>query len=116
MTSHDGPSDVPEISPLELKQRLDNQHPLVLLDVREPHEWDVADLPDYHRRRIPIRELMARVAELDPAEPLVVYCRSGRRSGVAVARLRTAGFDNVWNLAGGLLGWREDVDSSLPYY
>ena len=111
------PSAVPELTPLELKERLERKDPVVLLDVREPHEYAIADLPDVGRKeRIPMREIAARAEELDPAAELVVYCRSGGRSGRVVAHLMARGFERVWNLQGGVLKWREDVDPSLQAY
>jgi sulfur-carrier protein adenylyltransferase/sulfurtransferase len=106
----------PELTPTELKERLDHHHPLVLLDVREPHERAIADLPEAGQKRIPVGELLERIGELDPDENLVVYCRSGARSRWAVNQLRERGFEKVFNLEGGVLGWREQVDPSLEEY
>ncbi len=107
---------IPEISPTELRDRLAQEHPLVLLDVREPHEIEIADLPPAGQHRIPVGELEERMAELDPDSTLVVYCRSGARSGWAVRKLQEAGYGEVWNLKGGVLAWREEVDPSLEAY
>lgn len=110
-------ADVPEISPSELKTRLDGEDRLVLLDVREPHETLIADLPDNGAQlQIPTGELAERIHELDPDDAFVVYCRSGARSAWAVQLLQASGFENVLNLKGGVLGWREDVDPSLEAY
>lgn len=107
---------IPEITPRELKARLDNEQPLALLDVREPWEREVADLPEVGQRRIPLVELASRLSELERDRPLVVYCRSGARSGRVVEELRARGFDQSFNLAGGVLRWREEVDPSLDAY
>jgi sulfur-carrier protein adenylyltransferase/sulfurtransferase len=115
-TSGTVPSAVPEITPTELKQRLDRGDRVVLVDVREPHEYAVADLPEAGQKRIPLKEIAGRVGELDPGSDLVIYCRSGARSGRAAAHLMANGFERVWNLKGGVLKWREDVDPSLKAY
>ena len=109
-------SAIPEITPAELKERLDRHDDLVLVDVREPHEYAIADLPEVGQKRISVRQLLDRIDELDPASELVFYCRSGSRSGKAVLQLQERGFGRVWNLKGGLLRWREDVDPSLHAY
>ena len=111
-----GISAVPELTPLELKERLDRGDPIVLVDVREPYEHAIADLPEVGQKRIPMREIASRANELDPHAELVLYCRSGARSGRVVAHLMARGFDRVWNLKGGVLQWREDVDPSLQAY
>lgn len=109
-------ASIPEITPTELRDRLDREHPLVLVDVREPHEMHIADLPDVGQHRIPVGEFEDRAGELDPEQPVVVYCRSGSRSAWAARRLRERGFEQVWNLKGGVLGWRAEVDPSLEAY
>lgn len=110
------PADAPEITPTELKSRLDAGDVPVLLDVREPFEQRIADLPDVGQARIPTGEILQRMDELDPEKEVVVYCRSGGRSAWAARILLDRGFTNVLNLKGGVLGWREDVDPSLDSY
>lgn len=107
---------IPEITATELRDRLAQEHPLVLVDVREPHEIEIADLPAAGQLRIPVGEFEERMGELDPDDALVVYCRSGARSGWAVRKLQEAGFGQVLNLKGGVLAWREEVDPSLQAY
>ena len=109
-------SDVPEITPTELKARLDRDDVPVLLDVREPFERRIADLPEHGQHRIPTGEFAQRLSELDPADDIVVYCRSGSRSAWAVAILLQEGYERVHNLQGGVLGWRRDIDPSLNAY
>ena len=99
-----------------MKQRLDQEQPLTLVDVREYSEANIADLPDVGQKRIPVKEFITRIEELDPEANIVVYCRSGARSGWAVERLLEMGFDKVWNLRGGVLGWRQQVDPSIQAY
>ena len=104
---------VPEIQPVELKRRLDTGDDIFVLDVREPHEYQICNLSGY---LIPVGDLPRRVHELDSSRDIVVYCRSGARSAKAVEFLRQAGFKNVANLAGGILRWSDTVDPSVPKY
>lgn len=110
------PSPIPQITPTELSDRLERSDVPVLVDVREPWEWEIADLPDLGQHRLPLGELVSRFGELDVDAEIVLYCRSGVRSDNAALFLRHQGFSNVWNLAGGVLGWREAVDPSLEAY
>ena len=110
------PSDVPEITATELKERLDRGDVPVLVDVREPFEVGIADLPDHEQHRIPTGEFPLRFAELSPQDEIVVYCRSGSRSAWAVAVLMQHGYERVFNLQGGVLGWRTDVDPTMRAY
>lgn len=106
--------EVPEMTVEALKRRLDDGHPPVVLDVREAYERAICAIPG--STHIPIGELSQRTSELDPNEELVVYCRSGGRSGQAVAWLRTAGFTSASSLAGGVLAWVGRIDPSQPSY
>jgi len=104
---------VPEITPKELKARLDRGGDLFILDVREPHEYQICQLGGY---LIPLGDLPRRVSELDSSREIVAHCRSGKRSADAVAFLREAGFRKIWNLRGGILAWSDDVDPRVPKY
>jgi len=104
---------VPEITPRELKLRLDRGDSLFILDVREPHEYQICNLRGH---LIPLGELPRRVHELDSSQEIVAHCRSGKRSAEAVDFLRKAGFRKIHNLKGGILGWSDEVDSSVPKY
>ena len=108
--------DVKEITPLELKERLDSGDIITLVDVREYHEAEIADLPDYDQLRIPTGEFQGRAAEVAADADVVVYCRGGGRSAWAAAILMQMGYDLVLNLKGGVLGWRAEVDPSLREY
>src|SRR6266571_256130 len=109
-----GPAvQVPEITPRELKARLDRGDDLFILDVREPHEYQICNLKGH---LIPLGELTRRVHELDSSREIVAHCRSGKRSAEAVDFLRKAGFRKILNLKGGILAWSDEVDSSLPKY
>ena len=107
---------VPEITPTELKARLDTGDVPVLVDVREPFEYEIADLPEHGQVRIPTGDFSARCGELDAEDELVIYCRSGSRSAWAVAILMAQGYERVLNLQGGVLGWRVEVDPTLRAY
>lgn len=105
---------VMEITPLEVADWLRRDDPPFLLDVREANEWDIGHLPG--ALRISVNELAERLNELDSAVEMVVYCRSGVRSGRAVDLLRQSGFRKVRNMTGGILRWSDDVDPSVPKY
>lgn len=111
-----GGPGVPEIAVGELKTSLESGEEMILVDVREPWEKEVADLPEVGQVRIPVGELEARIDELDPGERLVLYCRTGARSGWAVQLLQARGYEDVLNLKGGLMAWRDEIDPSLQAY
>jgi adenylyltransferase/sulfurtransferase len=104
-----------EITPLELADWMQRPDRPFLLDVRNPYEVDIANIEGTDKL-IPVHELMNRVNELDSARDIVIYCRSGARSGNAVDMLRQAGFRKVKNLVGGVLRWSDDIDPSMPKY
>jgi molybdopterin/thiamine biosynthesis adenylyltransferase/rhodanese-related sulfurtransferase/molybdopterin converting factor small subunit len=108
-------SGVPdEITVEELKAKIDRGDDFVLLDVREPHEVQICRIEN--AILIPLGEVPKRVSELDPSRDLVVHCRSGARSGKAVAYLREHGFPQAQNLTGGILAWIDRIDPSQPKY
>lgn len=102
-----------EMTPEELKRRLDSGEKLFVLDVREPHEYQIANLGGH---LIPLNDLPKRMGELDPEREMVVHCKLGGRSAKAVEFLRQQGFKNVHNLAGGISAWSEKVDPKVPKY
>src|SRR5216110_4135940 len=97
----------------ELKERLDRGDDLFILDVREPHEYQICNLGGH---LIPLGDLPSRVNELDTSKEIVAHCRSGVRSAKAANFLRQAGFRKVHNLAGGVLAWADRVDPTMPKY
>jgi len=107
---------VAEITPTELKARLDAGDVPVLVDVRDAFEVEITDLPDHGQLRIPTGEFSARFGELSTDSEIVVYCRSGGRSAWAAGILAQQGYQRVLNLAGGVLGWRAEVDPTLRAY
>jgi len=106
-------TNIPEITPKEFKSRLDRGDDLYILDVREPHEFQICNL---HGHLIPLGELPRRVHELDSSREIVAHCRSGKRSAEAVQFLQKAGFRKIWNLKGGILAWSDEVDPTVPKY
>ena len=106
-------TSVPEITPRELKTRLDRGDDLYILDVREPHEYQICNLGGH---LIPLGDLSKRASELDSSREIVAHCRSGKRSAETVEFLQRAGFRKVLNLKGGILAWSDEVDSSVPKY
>lgn len=103
-----------EVSAKNLKEWLDNGKEVVLLDVREAYETRICSLEG--SELIPLDELSQRVNELDTADDIVVFCRSGVRSAKAVKFLTSVGFRKVKNLTGGIVAWAQDVDPSIPVY
>ncbi|MCS6888044.1 molybdopterin-synthase adenylyltransferase MoeB [Chloroflexus sp.] len=104
-----------EITPRELAEWLERPDRPFLLDVRNPYEVAIASIPGTDKL-IPIDQLPERINELDSAREMVVYCRSGARSGRAVELLKSVGFRKVKNLVGGILRWADEVDPSVPKY
>ena len=104
---------VPEIQVEDLKRHIDANDNIFLLDVREPHEYQICNLGGY---LIPLGDLPKRIHELDSSREIVVHCRSGARSAKAVEFLRQAGFRRSSNLAGGILAWSDRIDPSVPRY
>jgi len=102
-----------DMTPEELKRRLDAGDEIFVLDVREPHEYQIANLGGH---LIPLNDLPKRVSELDASRVIVVHCKMGGRSAKAVDFLRQSGFSNVHNLAGGITAWAERVDPKVPKY
>ena len=108
-----GENDVPAISVEELKKKLDAKADIFILDVREPHEYQICNLKGY---LIPVGDLPKRVNELDSSREIIAHCKMGGRSAKAVNFLRRSGFKKVYNLTGGITAWAEKVDSSMPKY
>ena len=105
---------LPEITPLQLRDRLSNGNDVFVLDVREPHEFEIARIPG--STLVPLGTLPQHVHELDATADIVVHCKSGYRSGKAQRLLKDMGFSRVTNLTGGILRWSADVDPSVPRY
>jgi sulfur-carrier protein adenylyltransferase/sulfurtransferase len=106
---------IPQITVEELKRKLDAKEDIFVLDVREPHEYQIANLGV---PQIPVGEVERRIGELAAQKnrEVIVHCRSGARSQKAALVLKQAGFTNVSNLAGGILAWADKIDPTMPKY
>jgi adenylyltransferase/sulfurtransferase len=107
-------SHVPHITAPELKAKQERGDAFVLVDVREPFEYDICRIPG--SRLIPLGQLASRMSELDSADEIVLQCKSGARSARALKLLQEAGFSKLSNLEGGILAWSDQVDSTVAKY
>lgn len=105
---------LPELSPKQTEELLKKDSSAVLLDVREPHEHEIVHIPG--AKLIPLGELSKRVHELDTANEIVIYCKGEQRTEKAFRQLQQAGFKKLHALEGGIEGWAEDIDPSMPMY
>ena len=105
---------VPAITVQELKRKMDGGDTFVLVDVREPHEIAISELPG--SVKIPLGTLPMNVNKLSTADDIVIHCRTGARSAKAVQFLMSAGFRKVWNLTGGIDRWAVEIDPGVPRY
>jgi len=104
-----------EITATELKQRLDQGDDLQIIDVREPHEFEIGQIPN--SKLIPLGQVLNRMNEIDPERKTVVHCKMGGRSAKAIEALQRSGFTGrLMNLRGGILAWSNDVDPNVPKY
>ena len=113
--SQANPQQMAEITATELKARLDRGDDIQIIDVRDPHEYEVARIPD--SRLIPLNEVLNRMGEIDQSRETVVHCKMGGRSARAIEALSRAGFSGkLINLKGGITAWSNEVDPSVPKY
>ena len=110
----EAPVNEGEIEVTEVKAKLDRGDDFLLLDVREPHEYQICKIPG--SRLIPLGEVPRRLHELDKNADIVIHCKSGMRSAKACGILKQAGFEHVRNMKGGILAWSDQVDPSVPKY
>lgn len=104
-----------EITPTELKQRLDNGDDIQIIDVREDNEYAFNRIPN--SVHIPLGQVLARMDEIDPNRETVVHCKMGGRSARAIDALQRSGFTGkLINLKDGILGWSDEVDPTVPKY
>jgi adenylyltransferase/sulfurtransferase len=103
-----------DIDPVDVKAKIDRGDSFVLIDVREPHEYQICNIPQ--AKLLPLGELPKRVHELNSADEIVAHCKSGVRSAKAVDFLKQSGFRKVRNMKGGILAWSDKVDPSVPKY
>ena len=112
--SNQNQSNIEEITVFDLKKRLDAREDVDLIDVREPHEWQIARIPG--ARLIPLGELPNRLRELDPNREILLQCKSGGRSGRALKFLKEKGYRRLKNVAGGIEAWATHIDPKMPKY
>jgi molybdopterin/thiamine biosynthesis adenylyltransferase/rhodanese-related sulfurtransferase len=112
--THEGEDTGMDITVKELKERMDRGDAPRLIDVREPHEYEICNIPG--AELIPAGQLAQRLDEFDKNAEIVVHCKSGGRSGRAVEMMRAKGFTNARNLTGGILAWIDQIDPSLKKY
>jgi adenylyltransferase/sulfurtransferase len=105
---------VPHISVQDLKAKQDRGDRFVLVDVREPFEYDICRIPG--STLIPLGQLPSRMSELDTADEIVLQCKSGTRSARALKLLQEAGFSKLSNVEGGIVAWADEIDPSVPKY
>ncbi len=104
-----------QITSTQLKQRLDNSDDIQVVDVREDYEVAMGQIP--HAIHIPLGQVLNRIDEIDPTKETVVYCKMGGRSARAIDALQRSGFSGkLINLQGGIIGWSNEVDPSIPKY
>ena len=103
-----------DITPKEVKEKIDRGDNFLQLDVREPHEYQMCNIPS--AKLIPLGDLPKRLNELDPSVEIVAHCKSGMRSAKAVDLLKQSGFKKLRNMKGGILAWSDTVDPSVPKY
>ena len=104
-----------EITSTELKQRLDQGDDIQIVDVREDSEVAIGRIPN--SVHIPLAQVLTRMNEIDPNRETVVHCKGGGRSARAIDALQRSGFKGkLMNLRGGILGWSDEVDPSVPKY
>jgi adenylyltransferase/sulfurtransferase len=106
---------IPQVTVENLKKKLDAKEDIFVLDVREPHEYPIANLG---APLIPVGSIESRISELaeHKNDEIIIHCRSGARSQKAALALKAAGFTNVSNLSGGILAWADKIDPTMAKY
>ena len=102
-----------EISVLELKEKIDNKEDFQLIDVREDFEYEMSNLGG---TLIPLAGILIESDKIAKDKPVIVQCRSGKRSAIAIMQLEGKGFTNLYNLQGGILAWAEEIDPTMEVY
>lgn len=103
-----------EVTVQELKAKLDNGEDFQLIDVREPHEADIAQIGG---ELIPMGDILGQTDKISRDKVVIIHCRSGARSGTIVNALESQhGFTNLYNLKGGILAWSREIDPTIPQY
>ncbi|GGC55137.1 sulfurtransferase [Pedobacter quisquiliarum] len=102
-----------EVTVQELKQKMDNNEDFQLIDVRETFEYETSNL---NGENIPLGGILIEADKISTEKPVIIQCRSGKRSAAAVMQLEQLGFTNLYNLKGGMLAWQEAFDPNMPVY
>ncbi|WP_423148670.1 rhodanese-like domain-containing protein [Rubrolithibacter danxiaensis] len=102
-----------EISVQELKEKMDNKEDFQLIDVREPFEYEMSNLGGLN---IPLSGILLEADKISKDKPVIMQCRSGKRSAAAIQQLEQQGYDNLYNLEGGILAWASEIDPDLQVY
>ncbi len=102
-----------EITVSELKRLKDGKNDFQLIDVREDHEVEVAEIGGEH---IPMGQVMDNLDKISKTKQVIIHCRSGARSGAVCQALEKAGYTNVYNLKGGILAWANEIDPAIAKY
>jgi adenylyltransferase/sulfurtransferase len=101
--------------PFELDELIKKDREVQIIDVREPHEFEIARIP--HTKLIPLGEIVKRVKEIDSSRTAILHCKGGVRSAKAIEELKKEGFSGrLINLKGGIAAWSDEVDSTVPKY
>ncbi|WP_091367777.1 rhodanese-like domain-containing protein [Mucilaginibacter sp. X5P1] len=102
-----------EISVQELKEKMDNHEDFQLIDVREDFEYEVSNLGG---TLIPLGGILIEADKVSRDKPVIVQCRSGKRSAAAIMQLEQLGYTNLYNLTGGILAWANEIDPTINVY
>lgn len=105
---------IEEISVQQLKEKMDKQESFILIDVREPHEFELCKIEG--AILIPLGSLESELSQLDKSADYVIQCRLGGRSAKGVEMMKKKGFESVVNLAGGITKWAQEIEPSMPTY
>jgi len=102
-----------EVSVQELKEKMDNGEDFQLIDVREDFEYETSNIGGL---LIPLGGILIEADKVEKDKPVVVMCRSGKRSAAAIMQLEQQGFTNLYNLTGGMLAWAAEIDPTISVY
>lgn len=102
-----------EVTVLELQGMIDRGEDFQLIDVREPFEYEVSNLEGLN---IPLAGILIEKEKVSKEKPVIIHCRSGKRSAQAILLLEQEGFDNLANLTGGILAWKDEIDPDMDVY
>jgi len=102
-----------EITVKDLKQKFDNKEDFQLIDVRETFEYEMSNIGG---ENIPLAGILIETDRISKEKPVIVHCRSGKRSAIAIMQLERLGYTNLFNLKGGILSWAAEIESTMQVY